>query len=183
MHRLFIALRPPPPIRAALKEAMGGVPHARWQDDAQLHLTVRFIGEVERPLAEEIALALDTIDAPAPEVRLSGVGRFDKNGRTDALWAGVAPHEALAALHRKADRALVALGLEPERRAYLPHITLARIPRSAGHGIAIEQWLADHAALASAPFTMEALTLYESHLGRDAASYAPVTRRLLSRSA
>ena len=180
MHRLFVALRPPPVVRAALAATMGGVPGARWQDDAQLHLTLRFIGEVERPLAEDIALTIEAITAPAPSVTLAGVGRFEKRGRADALWAGLAPHDALAALHRKVDHALVNLGLEPERRAYLPHITLARLPRSAGHGPALERWLADHAALTSAPFELPELILYESQLGSDGAHYAPVIRRALT---
>ncbi|WP_298673512.1 RNA 2',3'-cyclic phosphodiesterase [uncultured Sphingomonas sp.] len=179
MHRLFVALCPPSAIRATLAQTMGGVPGARWQDDAQLHLTLRFIGEVERPLAEEIALAIGGIAAPAPTIALAGVGRFDKRGRADALWAGVTPHEALAALHRKVDHALVRLGLEPERRAYLPHITLARLPRSAGHGAALERWIAEHAALSSAPFTMAELILYESSLGHDGARYAPIVRHPL----
>ena len=176
MHRLFVALRPPPAVRAQLAMLHGGVPHARWQDDEQLHLTVRYIGEVERPVAEDVALALGQVHAAAPVIALAGVGAFNKQGRVDALWAGVAPHDALAALHRKVDQALVRIGLAPERRAYLPHITLARLPRSAGVDPAIEQWRARHAALSSDPFTLDALILYESHLGRDGASYARVAR-------
>ena len=68
MHRLFVALRPPPAIRARLLAAMGGVPGARWQDDDQLHLTLRFIGEVDRPVAEDIAAALGTIHAPPLDI-------------------------------------------------------------------------------------------------------------------
>lgn len=176
MHRLFVALRPPPAIRALLAATQAGVRHARWQDDDQLHLTVRYIGEVERPVAEDVALALGQVHAPAPVVALAGVGAFDKQGRVDALWAGLTPHDALAALHRKVDQALVRIGLEPERRAYLPHVTLARLPRSAGGDPAIDQWRARHAALASDPFTLDALILYESRLGRDGASYEPVAR-------
>ncbi|THD35415.1 MAG: RNA 2',3'-cyclic phosphodiesterase [Sphingomonas sp.] len=176
MHRLFVALRPPLAIRGALAAVQGEVPHARWQEDDQLHLTVRYIGEVERPAAEDIALALGQVCAPAPTVALAGVGAFDKQGRVDALWAGVAPHDALAALHRKVDQALVRVGLEPERRAYLPHITLARLPRSAGNDPAIEQWRARNAALTSEPFGLDALILYESRLGRDGASYQAVMR-------
>lgn len=176
MHRLFVALRPPPQIRSILAQTQCGVPHARWQDDDQLHLTLRYIGEVDRPVAEDIALALGQVHAPAIEVALSGVGAFDKQGRVDALWAGVAPHDALAALHRKADQALIRLGLEPERRAYLPHVTLARLPRSAGGDPAIELWQARHAALASTPFALDAMILYESRLGSDGAQYEPVAR-------
>lgn len=176
MHRLFVALRPPPPIRAALTTTMEGIAAARWQDDDQLHLTVRYIGPVERPLAEDIAGALAAVRAPAIDVRLAGVGRFAHRGVTEALWADVAPHDALASLHRKVDRALVGVGLAPERRAYRPHITLARFSRIAGTNPAIERWLACHAGLASAPFALAHLILYESHLGHDGARYEAVAR-------
>ena len=96
MVRLFVALRPPPAIRDRLSDAMDGVPGVRWQDDEQLHLTLRFIGEVDRPVAEDIAAALGQVHAPVPVVRLSGVGTFDRKGRVDTLWAGVSPHDALA---------------------------------------------------------------------------------------
>lgn len=179
MHRLFVALRPPPPIRAVLTAAMGGIRHARWQDDDQLHITLRYIGEVERPVAEDVALALGQVHAVAPAIAIAGVGAFDKAGRIDALWAGVAPHDALAHLHKKVDQALVRIGLEPERRAYLPHITLARLPRSAGADPAIDQWRARNAALSSPTFSGDALILYESTLGSDGAHYEPVLRQPL----
>ena len=54
MHRLFVALRPPPAVRAALAATMDGVPRARWQDDEQIHLTIRYIGEVDRRVAEDV---------------------------------------------------------------------------------------------------------------------------------
>ncbi|WCM27747.1 RNA 2',3'-cyclic phosphodiesterase [Sphingomonas sp. QA11] len=176
MHRLFVALRPPPTVRAALAATMDGVPQARWQDDDQLHLTVRYIGPVDGRMAEDIVLALGHVHAPPVEVALSGVGAFDKKGRVDALWAGVAPHDALAALHRKVDHALVRLGLAPEGRAYLPHVTLARISRGAGFGLEIERWRATHGGLASQPFTIEHMTLFESHLGGEGARYDVVER-------
>ncbi len=176
MHRLFVALRPPLAIRELLAATRDGVPYARWQDDNQLHLTVRYIGEVDRPVAEDIALALGQLHAPASVVALAGVGAFDRQGRVDTLWAGVTPHEALAALHRKVDQVLVRIGLDPERRAYLPHITLARLPRSVGGDPAIGHWRARNATLTSEPFTLDAFVLYESHLGRDGASYAPIAR-------
>ncbi|MES2096882.1 MAG: RNA 2',3'-cyclic phosphodiesterase [Pseudomonadota bacterium] len=176
MHRLFVALRPPRPVRAQLMTAMEGVANARWQDDDQLHITVRYIGEVERPVAEDVAIALSQIHAPAPDVAIRGVGVFEKNGRIDTLWAGVSPPDALLALHRKVDSALVRIGLEPERRAYVPHITLARMPRSTGFGPGVDRWRADQALLSSDPFGLDTLILYESLLTRGGAVYQSIAR-------
>jgi 2'-5' RNA ligase len=176
MHRLFVGLRPPEAIRARLLAIMGGIPGARWQSDDQLHLTLRFIGEVDRPQAEDAALALSGVQFPPFEVALAGVGMFDTRGRPNALWAGVRPHDDLARLHRKVDQALVRVGLEPERRAYLPHITLARMNAAAGSA---DRWLAEHSALASDAFRCDAFILFESHLGREGASYEAVARYVL----
>ncbi|MEH3038439.1 MAG: RNA 2',3'-cyclic phosphodiesterase, partial [Sphingomonas paucimobilis] len=120
MHRLFVALRPSPAMRRKLLDIMDGVDGARWQDEEQLHVTLRYIGEVERPVAEDIAIALQAVHAPAFDLALSGVGRFDTGSRGRALWAGVTPQDAVAALHRKVDHALVRVGLPPEGRAFLP---------------------------------------------------------------
>lgn len=173
MHRLFIAMRPPPPMRRKLLDIMDGVEGARWQDDEQLHLTIRYVGAVERPIAEDIAVALQAVHAPALDLALAGVGRFDTGSRGRALWAGVTPHDAVAALHRKVDHALVRAGLPPEGRAFLPHITLARLNRSSGP---VDGFLAAHAALTSAAMRLDHLLLYESHLGPDGAWYEPVAR-------
>lgn len=178
MHRLFVALRPPRAIRERLLGLMGGVPGARWQDDAQLHLTLRYVGEVQPHTAEDVATALESVRHPPVELRLDGCGMFDDSrGKPNAIWAGVSPREPLAALHRKVDAAIVRAGLEPERRAYLPHITLARMSGSAGP---IDRWLAEHAALASEPFAIDAMILYESRLGHGGASYEPVARYKLT---
>lgn len=176
MIRLFVALRPPRDIRERLLATTGDVPGARWQCDEQLHVTLRFVGEIERHQAEDLAWTLGQVEGVLPPMTLAGVGRFEKRGRIDTLWAALTPHAPLAALHRKVDAACVRVGLAPERRAYVPHITLARFSRSAGAGPEINGWLADHAALASAAFVCPHLVLYESLLGRDGARYEPVAR-------
>lgn len=173
MHRLFVGLRPPPAIRAALGAVMTGVERARWQDDDQLHLTLRYIGEVERPVAEDVATMLSNIRFPAITVALDGVGQFGARGRINALWAGVTPHDELTRLHLKIDRALVRIGLPPEGRAYLPHITIARISGSAGP---IDGFLARNASLSSPPFELRHFLLFESHLGHDGARYEAIAR-------
>jgi len=148
----------------------GGPPGWAWQDDAQLHITLRFIGEVERPVAEDVATALGSVRAAAVEVGLCGVGWFDQ-GRQGVLFARAAPRDPLEALHKKIDRVLVSAGLEPERRAYLPHITLARRRRSSADP---STWLEAHAALATEPNPVGAFILYQSRLGRDGPYYEPV---------
>lgn len=173
MHRLFVALRPPAPIRAALLGAMGGVPGARWQDDDQLHLTLRFIGAVDRHQAEDIAAALGSVTVPPFMLALDGVGQFDQRGRIEALWVGVRPHDQVAALHRKVDQALQRVGLPPEGRAYLPHITVARFGRIGGP---IDGFVAAAAGLHGRDFTVDHFALFESRLGSDGASYTIVER-------
>ena len=173
MHRLFVALRPPKEMRAMLLALMGGIPGARWQDDDQLHLTLGFIGEVDRHLADDVATALAAVDRPRPTIALQGAGSFDHKGQIHSLWAGVAPDEALRQLHDRINRALLSAGAAPEQRAFKPHITLARLGKGAGP---VEPFLARIAGLASAPVTLDAFLLFESRLGHEGASYEAVGR-------
>jgi 2'-5' RNA ligase len=173
MHRLFVAIRPPAAVRAALIARMGGVAGARWQDDDQLHITLRFIGPVDRPTAEDIAVALTSVRQTPFDIALSGVGSFDRKGRPDALWVGVTLTDAIHALHKKIDQAIVRLGLPAEGRAYLPHVTIARLGRTAGP----VGGFIDHAGtIGSAPFTITHFALFESTLGQGGAVYTAVER-------
>ncbi|HEV2567822.1 RNA 2',3'-cyclic phosphodiesterase [Sphingomonas sp.] len=176
MHRLFVAIRPPVAIREQLLDLMEGVSGARWQDDEQLHITLRFIGEVDARVADDVAAALGTVLHSAFEIALDGLGKFGSRGRVNALWAGVRPHDQLAHLHRKIDHALVRAGLEPERRAYLPHITVARFGRDIG---GLDGFLSLHAGLTSPRFAVTEFGLYESHLTQAGASYELVERYAL----
>jgi len=178
MHRLFIAIRPPEPIIDLLLDTMEGLPELRWQDD-QLHLTLRFVGEVERPLAEDLALALGNLRFARFAIRIAGVGRFDHRKR-GALWAGVEPRAPLATLAAKVERTCVSVGLAPERRAFHPHVTLARWGR--GQGGSLDRWLEGHAALRSEQFTVDRFTLFESRFGRAGAHYEAMATYPLMRA-
>ncbi len=173
MQRLFVAIQPPLMIREKLLAAMGGVLNARWQSDEQLHLTLRFIGEVDRHRAADIVAALGMIHHPRFTLSLDRIGQFDRRGRADALWVGVTPQIAIEGLKRKVDQALVRVGVTPEQRAYLPHITLARFSRPAGD---IADFAARSGLLATVPFPVDNFVLYESHLAADGAAYVPLAR-------
>ena len=171
MHRLFIALRPPESVRDLLVDAMEDNPELRWVADENLHLTLRFIGEVERPLAEDIAAVLAGVRAPSFELALHGVGIFEqRNG--GALWAGIRPKDAVTALAAKVERACQSAGLEPERRAFHPHITIARWNRRSA--AAAQAFLERNRALVSPPFAVDRFTLLESRLSRHGAHYEAV---------
>ena len=176
MHRLFVAIRPPEFIREALLDLMEGVPNLRWQSDDQLHLTLRFIGEVERPKGEDLAAALERIRFERFSLSLDGVGRFEKH-RQGALWAGVQPREPLKALSAKVERACQLAGLEPERRAFHPHSTLARWK---GRAAGLDRFVERNGGLASDPWDVGEFILFESLLGRMGAHYEPVERYALA---
>lgn len=172
MHRLFVAVEPPVEVRDALIAAMGGVAGARWQRDDQLHLTLRFIGEVDRHVAQDVVTALARVRGAAFTLGIAARGMFERKGRADALWVGVTPADGVRALARKVEQAVVRAGLPPETRAFLPHITLARLGRGAGPVAGF----IDAPPIVAPRFTVAGFCLYESTLGSAGPDYRVVER-------
>ena len=171
MHRLFVAIRPPDSIRDLLIDAMDDSADFRWQDEEQLHLTLRFIGEVDRPAANDLADALGRLRSPPFELRIAGAGRFEQRN-SGALWAGVEPKEPVAALAAKIERVCQSVGLEPERRAFHPHITLARWKGRRTREV--QGFLERTGGLSSDPFPVRDFILFESRLSKHGAHYEAV---------
>jgi len=171
MHRLFVAIRPPEEVRDLLIDAMDDSPALRWVGDEQLHLTLRFIGEVESPVADDIAAALDRVRSSNFQIRISGAGKFE-NRSGGALWAGVEPKTPVVGLAAKVERALQQVGLEPEHRAFSPHITLARWNRR--NSEAVEAFLRRNSDLHSDPFDVDRFVLFESKLSRHGPLYEEI---------
>ena len=171
MHRLFVGIRPPEEIVDLLIDEMDDGADFRWQGERQIHLTLRFIGEVERPVANDIADALGRIRAERFDLRINGVGRFEQRS-SGALWAGVNPKEPVAALAAKIERVCQEVGLEPERRAFHPHITLARWKGRRTREV--QDFLERRPNLHSDPFPVDRFILFESRLSRHGAHYEEV---------
>jgi 2'-5' RNA ligase len=171
MHRLFVAIRPPEDVRDLLIDAMDDSPALRWVGDEQLHLTLRFIGEVERPVANDIAAALDRVRSSNFQIRISSAGKFEKRSG-GALWAGIEPKTPVVGLAAKVERALQQVGLEPEHRVFLPHITLARWNRR--NSDAVEAFLRRNSYLHSDPFDVDRFVLFESKLSRHGPHYEEI---------
>lgn len=171
MPRLFVAIVPPPPIRASLLSLMEGVEGARWQDEDQLHLTLRYIGEVDRHVAEDIAEMLGTIRSAQIALSVRGIGSFERRGSVDTLWAGVEPLAPLTALHKLIDRMTVRCGLAPEARAYTPHITIARLGRSQA---GVPGFIMRHGDYDGGSFAATEFALFESTISKDGAAYEQI---------
>jgi 2'-5' RNA ligase len=172
MIRLFVAIELPGELRRRIAAMAGGVPSARWVSEDNLHLTLRFIGEIGEERIEDIAGGLAAVrGAPFP-MTLAGVGHFETRRRVRTLWVGVSPSPALDALQARIETALVRAGLPPEGRKFSAHITLARLK-----GVTtakVMSWLEANAGFAAAPFTVSAFTLLSSFLGHGGAVYRTV---------
>jgi 2'-5' RNA ligase len=127
MIRLFVAIDLPENIKEQLNSICFGLPGARWVPGDQLHLTLRFIGEVDGGLFREIRAALEHIEAEEFPVRLKGLGYFPPRQEPRVLWVGMDKSEELLQLRKKVDRELNELGVPAEKRKFAPHITLARL--------------------------------------------------------
>jgi 2'-5' RNA ligase len=104
----------------------GGLPGARWIDVENYHVTLRFIGDVDNRTADEIVDRLDRIDRPEFQMSLTGIGSFGSK-KPHSVWAGVSASPELAALQGEIERICQRIGLPPDPRKFMPHVTLARL--------------------------------------------------------
>lgn len=130
--RAFIAIPLPAPLRHAIaalqQELTGELPGIRWSAPDNMHLTLRFLGEVPADLLENVKASMLSVKSCAGpfSVGVRGVGAFPDPRRPRVLWLGLTPAAPLLALHRCCEAALTALGIPGEARGYTPHLTLGR---------------------------------------------------------
>lgn len=171
MIRLFVALALPNLVRERLALIRAPLPGARWVPPENMHITLRFIGQVEPPMAEDVDAALSYIDAATFELRLVGLGTFGSRGRVRALWAGVEQTKLLDQLQAKIEAACGRAGLPPEGRKFHPHVTLARC-KNVREAPAAE-FAATYPGFDLPAIVVDAFTLYSSQMGRSGAVYTP----------
>ena len=170
MHRLFVALRPSTAIRRHCLDLIdGGPPDLAWQQDDQLHLTLRFIGEVERPMAEDIAAALGSIRASAVEsaCTASASSTSDRHG---ALFARAIPRDPLDAL-KEGRRAPVVCRAGARAARLSPAHHPGALRRAAHRAFGFLERTPPSSA---PPEPIDQFILYESRLGHDGAHYEAV---------
>ena len=168
MIRLFAALALPDDVAERLLALMKGVPGAKWRPRENLHLTLRFFGEVQEPVAEEIDSALlEAAARNAPfELQLKSAGAFGKSD-PHTLWIG-ASNPALDKLAADCERAACRAGLDPEKRKFAPHVTLAHL---ANTDLArVHAYETRLGLFETRPFLVESFGLYSSHVRKSAPS-------------
>ncbi len=159
MPRLFTAIEIPELVRERLVRLRTPLPGARWIEPESLHITLRFAGDVDNLVASELASALGSIDTPAFEARLAGVGAFGGNApRT--IWAGIEAGPELDLLARANERAARNAGLEPEKRPFKAHVSLARLRNTRPDAVA--RFLESKGGFASEPFLVDRFLLMSS---------------------
>ena len=167
MYRLFVAVDLPQEMRRSLETLAGNLLGARWVPEEQLHLTLRFIGEVDEGTFLLVRTALAGIEGAAFELALEKIGHFPPARQPRVLWVGMKQSPPLLALQAKVEDVLEKTGIPPEERKFSPHITLARLKETPPQKVAaFEQ---RHVAFSSAPFPVTEFYLYSSTLSREGA--------------
>ena len=117
--RLFLAIDLPDEILENLSRLGCEIQGAHWLPQNQLHLTLRFIGQVDEGKCQDICEGLSEVSYQKFSIRLQGVGCFPLRGEPKVVWAGIAPNPELLSLREKIDSALFRIiGLEPEQKMY-----------------------------------------------------------------
>ena len=162
-QRLFLAIKVPASIAAVLAGSSKPVGGIAWAKPDRLHLTLRFLGDTPPPVLGPLREQLRTIRVACFRIPVAGLGVFPPQGPPRVLWCGVGPgHPVLCQLRQRIDDALLALGLEADRRTFVPHFTLARL--DAVNPERLAGWLHRHRAFAAAPFLVDRFALYASEL-------------------
>ena len=168
MPRLFTAIEIPDSVRLRLSLLRAPVPSARWIEPENMHITLRFAGDIDGRTADDFADQLAQVSFEPFSVSIAGTGAFGGRGPR-VLWAGVESGPGLQSLYRANERAARAAGLEPDPRSFSPHVTLARM--RSGRQSAVARFLEENGDLRTEPFTVNRFVLFSAKPGSGGPPY------------
>jgi len=168
MPRLFTGLEIPRSIRQHLALLRAPLQRARWIEPEDMHITLRFAGDIDARTADAFMDQLGTIRGKPFVITIKGVGAF--GGREPrVLWAGVEASGDLAALYRANERAARAAGIEPDTREFRPHVTLAHVRGARQQTVA--RFLEENGDLRTASFLATEFLLLSARPGSGGPPY------------
>ncbi len=162
MIRLFVAIDLPDAVKNGLSRICFGLPGAKWVQMDQIHLTLRFIGDVDGALFHDISSVLETVQDREFPLAIKGLGHFPPRKDPRVLWVGLEKCDELLSLRKKIDSCLVRLGVKSEKRKFAPHITLARLRKTPLSRMTT--FLAGNALFSLPAFQVTSFFLYSSVL-------------------
>ena len=161
MIRLFTGIELPPDISEQVYTLHGGVPNARWVDRDKLHMTLRFLGEVQEDVLENIHNRFVDLHFPAFDMALTQLGYFATADVPHHLWIGVSYYQALDDLTAKIDRIARDCGINNDRFKFHAHVTLASL-----HGTTLMEvmnFISNNNLFRTRDFKVYYFTLFSSH--------------------
>lgn len=168
MPRLFTGLEIPAEVGQTLSNLRGCLPGARWIDPENYHVTLRFIGDIDGASANEIAAMLWRVNRKPFEVTVQGLSSF--GGRKPrAVVANIAPSRPLIELQAELERMMQRIGLDPEGRKFVPHVTLARLHDASSQDVA--DYLSVRGYFPSRVFVAERFVLFSSRASTGGGPY------------
>lgn len=169
MYRLFVAIDLPADIKSELSGMGFGVPGARWVSGDQMHLTIRFIGEVDGAVFRDLRDGLSKVNLSPFTYSLQGIGHFPPRGTLRVLWVGVNVTEGIIQLRSRVEAVIRLLKLNPDDRKFTPHITLARLKNTPKSRVA--NFIATNNLYKSREIKVGEFQLYSSVLSSKGASH------------
>jgi 2'-5' RNA ligase len=170
MPRLFTGLEIPAEVALQLGLYQGGLPGARWVEDGDLHVTLRFLGDVDTATANEVHALLEEARPRAPfEIVLDELASFGGD-KPRAVYAAVATNPELNDLQAEHERIARQAGLDPEPRKFTPHVTLTRLGRGTG-AEAVANYLSQTGVFSRVGFTVRRAVLFSARASRGGGPY------------
>lgn len=183
MMRCFLAIELPETVRVSLSHAAARLRselnvRASWVREENLHITLRFLGELDDDAIDSFSrnVTSHAKGTPSALLRIRGIGVFPNARRAKVLWAGgEGDLDPLRALHANCETAARDLGLDPDHRAWSPHVTLARFKESPRNEV-VQCALDAFSGFDAGEFSVSGVTLFSSQLSPHGSIYRPIRK-------
>ncbi|MDZ7658404.1 RNA 2',3'-cyclic phosphodiesterase [Fodinibius sp.] len=176
--RLFIAIPLPKGVKQQLLDLQQPIEGIRWQSQEQMHLTLKFVGEVDKTTVSELREELDNIVHSDFSMTISGIGYFPEGKQPKVVWAGIKENANLQELHKKVENRCEKMGIAPENRPYKPHVTIGRTKNA--YKRSVTSFINQHKKFGIQNIQVNEFVLFESELHPDGARHHPLQTYLLN---